>query len=61
MRELLLGFLKVNEVEPEATLGKVQYRLNTLARDGRAEKSQVVVAATENEKTRKLTGYRKMA
>ena len=50
--------LKVNEVEPEATLGKVQYRLNALARDGRAEKTQITIPATEDAKARKVMAYR---
>ena len=40
------------------TVGKVQYRLNALARDGRAEKTQITIPATEDTKARKVVAYR---
>lgn len=46
--------------DPEATVGKVQYRLGALAKDGRAEKSTIVIPATEDTKMRKVVGYRKI-
>lgn len=51
---------RVAEVEPEATVGKVQYRLTALAKEGRAEKSTIVIPATEDTKMRKVVGYRKI-
>ncbi len=51
---------RVVDVEPEATVGKVQYRLTALAKDGRAEKSTIVIPATEDTKMRKVVGYRKI-
>ena len=40
------------------TVGKVQYRLNALAREGRAEKTQITIPATEDTKARKVVAYR---
>lgn len=51
---------RVAEEDAEATVGKVQYRLGALAKDGRAEKSTIVIPATENTKMRKVVGYRKI-
>lgn len=51
---------RVAEEDPEATVGKVQYRLGALAKDGRAEKSTIVIPATEDTKMRKVVGYRKI-
>jgi hypothetical protein len=51
---------RVVDVEPEATVGKVQYRLTALAKEGRAEKSTIVIPATEDTKMRKVVGYRKI-
>lgn len=51
---------RVAEEDPEATVGKVQYRLGTLAKDGRAEKSTIVIPATEDTKMRKVVAYRKI-
>lgn len=51
---------RVAEVEPESTVGKVQYRLTALAKEGRAEKSTIVIPATEDTKMRKVVGYRKI-
>lgn len=43
------------------TVGKVQYRLNALAREGRAEKTQITIPATEDTKARKVVAYRALA
>lgn len=51
---------RVAEEDPEATVGKVQYRLGALAKDSRAEKSTIVIPATENTKMRKAVAYRKI-
>ena len=51
---------RVVDVESEATVGKVQYRLTALAKEGRAEKSTIVIPATEDTKMRKVVGYRKI-
>lgn len=51
---------RVVDVEPEASVGKVQYRLTALAKEGRAEKSTIVIPATEDTKMRKVVGYRKI-
>ena len=51
---------RVADVEPESTVGKVQYRLTALAKEGRAEKSTIVIPATEDTKMRKVVGYRKI-
>ena len=51
---------RVAEVEPESTVGKVQYRLTALAKEGRAEKSTIVIPATVDTKMRKVVGYRKI-
>lgn len=51
---------RVVDVEPTASVGKVQYRLTALAKEGRAEKSQIVVPATEDTKKRTIVGYRKI-
>ena len=51
---------RVAEEDSEATVGKVQYRLGALAKDGRAEKSTIVIPATEDTKMRKVVGYRKI-
>ena len=41
----------------DVTLGKVQYRLGALARDGKAVKGEVVSPATETTKKRTVSGY----
>ena len=41
----------------DATLGKVQYRLGALAREGKAVKGEVVIPATETTKKRTVSGY----
>jgi len=51
---------KVIEMDETASVGKVQYRLGALAKDGRAEKSTIVIPATEDTKMRKVVGYRKI-
>lgn len=45
--------------DEEATVGKVQYRLNKLVEAGIAEKSDISVGGGEAGKTRKLVGFRK--
>lgn len=46
--------------DPEATVGKVQYRLGELVREGKAEKELITIPATETTKMRKVSGYRKV-
>ena len=41
----------------DVTLGKVQYRLGALARDGKATKGEVIIPATETSKKRVISGY----
>lgn len=41
----------------DVTLGKVQYRLGALAREGKATKGEVVIPATETTKKRTVSGY----
>lgn len=41
----------------DVTLGKVQYRLGALAREGKAVKGEVVIPATETSKKRTVSGY----
>ena len=48
--------VKVCEVEGEATVSKVQYRLNKLVNEGFAQSKQITVA-TENSKARKVMGF----
>lgn len=51
---------KVIEMDETASVGKVQYRLGALAKEGRAEKTQVIIPATEDTKKRTIVGYRKI-
>ena len=48
----------VAEVNPDATVSKVQYRLSKLVETGVAEKSQVTLEKTETSKARKVMAYR---
>lgn len=41
----------------DVTVGKVQYRLGALAREGKAVKGEVVIPATETSKKRAVSGY----
>ena len=41
----------------DVTLGKVQYRLGALAREGKAVKGEVIIPATETTKKRTVSGY----
>jgi hypothetical protein len=41
----------------DVTVGKVQYRLGALAREGKAVKGEVVITATETSKKRTVSGY----
>lgn len=41
----------------DVTVGKVQYRLGALAREGKALKGEVVIPATETSKKRTVSGY----
>lgn len=52
---------KVQEVDAEATVGKVQNRLNKLANAGRAEKAQAKVNDGEGSKARKIVVYKAVA
>lgn len=48
----------VAEVNPDATVSKVTYRLGKLVEAGVAEKTQVTIPATETSKARKVQAYR---
>lgn len=48
----------VAEVNADATVSKVQYRLNKLVEAEIAEKTQVTIPATEGSKARKVMAYR---
>ena len=48
----------VSEVNADATVSKVQYRLGRLVEAGVAEKTQITVPATETSKARKVMAYR---
>ena len=48
----------VASVNPDATVSKVQYRLNKLVEASVAEKTQVTIPATEGSKARKVMAYR---
>ena len=41
----------------DVTVGKVQYRLGALAREGKAVKGEVIIPATETSKKRTVSGY----
>lgn len=48
-----------NRIEGEdITVGKVQYRLNQLVKNGEAEKQQIEVAGGEGQKKRRIQGYK---
>ena len=51
----------VAEVNPDATISKVQYRLSKLVENQIAEKSQVTLEKTETSKARKVMAYRLIA
>lgn len=44
--------------DEDATTSKVTYRLTQLVKNGKAEKSEITIPATETSKTRKVCGYR---
>lgn len=48
----------VAEVNPDATVSKVTFRLTKLVEAAIAEKTQVTIPATETSKTRKVQAYR---
>lgn len=48
----------VAEVNPDATVSKVTYRLSKLVEAGIAEKTQITIPATEGSKARKVQAYR---
>ena len=48
----------VAEVNPDATVSKVTYRLGKLVEAGIAEKTQVTLEKTETSKARKVQAYR---
>ena len=48
----------VAEVNPDATVSKVTYRLGKLVEAGVAEKTQVTLEKTETSKARKVQAYR---
>lgn len=49
----------VAEVNPDATVSKVQYRLGKLVEAEVAEKTQITIEKTETTKARKVMAYRK--
>ena len=49
------------EVNPDATVSKVTYRLTKLVEAGVAEKTPIKIAATETTKARTVQGYRIIA
>lgn len=51
----------VAEVNPDATVSKVTYRLTKLVEAGVAEKTPIKIAATETSKARTVQGYRLIA
>lgn len=51
----------VTEVDPEATVSKVTYRLNKLVEAEVAVKELVTIPATETSKTRKVQAYKRKA
>ena len=48
----------VAEVNADATVSKVQYRLSKLVENQVAEKTQITIPATETSKARKVMAYR---
>lgn len=48
----------VAEVNPDATVSKVQYRLGKLVETEVAEKTQITIGKTETTKARKVMAYR---
>ena len=48
----------VAEVNADATVSKVTYRLGKLVEAGKAEKTQVTIPASEGSKARKVQAYR---
>ena len=48
----------VAEVNPDATVAKIQYRLGKLVEAEVAEKTDLTIPATEGGKSRKVKGYR---
>ena len=45
----------------DVTIAKVTYRLSSLVKAGKAEKSEIEVAGGEGQKKRKIAAYRKLA
>ena len=52
---------EVAEVNEDATVSKIQYRLNKLVEAEIAEKTQVTIPAREGSKARKVMAYRALA
>lgn len=48
----------VAEVNADATVSKVTYRLTKLVENGAAEKTDITIPATEGTKSRKVKGFR---
>lgn len=51
----------VAEINADATVSKVTYRLGKLVEAGKAEKNQVTIPASEGSKARKVQAYRALA
>lgn len=43
--------------DPDATVAKVTYRLNQLVKEGKAQKQEITIPATEGAKARKVMGF----
>lgn len=48
----------VAEVNPDATVAKITYRLTRLVAEGSVEKTQITIPATDGGKSRKVQAYR---
>ena len=48
----------VAESDPDATASKITYRLTSLVKDGKAEKTEVTVPGKDGAKARKVMAYR---
>lgn len=69
LTEAVRAALSTEEFEPiaeiatriegeDVTVAKIQWRLNSLVKDGVAEKQQITVAGGEGQKSRKLMAYK---
>ena len=49
---------KVVEIDPDATVSKVTWRLGQLVKNGEAENTDVKIPAAEGQKARTIKGYK---